>query len=84
MTYQREILKGLLKVRDITIHIRENSIDPQDRSAKGSQPNHECILTFKTQKLIPCKIFKMRKWHGKIEWACFHRQQYMCDPDDTI
>lgn len=53
MTYQRDILKGLLKVRNIIIHIRENSTDPQDRSPKGSQPNHECILTFKTQKLIP-------------------------------
>lgn len=74
MTYQRDILKGLLKVRNIIIHIRENSTDPQDRSPKGSQPNHECILTFKTQKLIPWKILNMRNCDGKIERAYLHRQ----------
>lgn len=53
MTYQRDILKGLLKVRDLIIHIRrKNFIDPQDGSAVGSQLNHEYILIFKAQKLI--------------------------------
>lgn len=66
MTDKKDILKGLLKVRDFIIHIRrKNSIDPQDRSAVGSQLNHEYILTFKTYKLIRCKTLKMRKYDEK-------------------
>lgn len=50
MTYQKDILKGLLKVRDIIKHIRrKNSIDPQERNSIGSQLSHEHILTLKLE-----------------------------------
>lgn len=63
-------------------HKRE-STDPQDRGPKASQSNHECILTFKTQTLIPCKTLKMRKCDRKIEGGLLSQIIDMYEPDYT-